>query len=82
MKFKQNDLPVDTIWSDLDYMDKKMIFTVNKNTHGGQKLNRMMRDFDIHFVPLIDAGVSIYDKTAMDMGKKLDVFLRNPKNQH
>lgn len=28
-KFKENDLPIDTIWSDLDYMDRKMIFTVN-----------------------------------------------------
>ena len=28
-KFKENDLPIDTIWSDLDYMDKKMIFTVS-----------------------------------------------------
>ena len=28
-KFKEHDLPIDTIWSDLDYMDRKMIFTVN-----------------------------------------------------
>ena len=28
-KFKENDIPIDTIWSDLDYMQAKMIFTVN-----------------------------------------------------
>ena len=42
-KFKENDLPIDTIWSDLDYMDRKMIFTVNPNTHGTNGgLNKMM----------------------------------------
>jgi alpha-glucosidase (family GH31 glycosyl hydrolase) len=42
-KFKENDLPIDTIWSDLDYMDKKMIFTVNTYTHG-DKLNKLIKD--------------------------------------
>ena len=43
-KFKEHDLPIDTIWSDLDYMDRKMIFTVNEHTHGGGMLNKMMSE--------------------------------------
>lgn len=77
-RFKENDLPIDVIWSDLDYMDRKMIFTVNSVTHG-QKLNKLIKDHEVHFVPLLDAGVSIHDQNAMDLGKKLDVFFKDPK---
>ena len=72
-------IPIDTIWSDLEYMDKKMIFTVNPKTHG-DKLNTMMKEHEIHFIPLLDVGVSIYDERAMSLGKNMDVFLRDPYN--
>ena len=55
-----------------------MIFTVGP-THRF-KLNQMMKDFDVHFVPLLDVGVSIHDSNAMNMGKQMDVFLKNPNN--
>lgn len=32
----------------------------------------------MHFVPLIDAGVSVHDDNAMKSGKSLDIFLKNP----
>ena len=57
-----------------------MIFTVNPHTHGEGKLNQMMKDYDVHFVPLIDAGVCIADGNAIGMGQRLDVFLKNPAN--
>jgi hypothetical protein len=44
-----------------------MIFTVNSFTHQG--LNEMMKRHNVHFVPLIDAGVSIKDSVAMQKGK-------------
>lgn len=28
-KYNENKLPIDTIWSDLDYMDNKAIFTLD-----------------------------------------------------
>jgi alpha-glucosidase (family GH31 glycosyl hydrolase) len=61
IKFGEHDLPIDTIWSDLEYMDQKMIFTVNPLTHGGNSLNKMMKDYEVHFVPLLDVGVSTRD---------------------
>lgn len=79
-KFKEHDLPIDVIWSDLEYMDQKMIFTVNPHTHGGGRLNKIMKTHEVHFVPLIDAGVSLKDSNAINMGKELDVFLKQPRN--
>lgn len=34
----------------------------------------------MHFVPLIDVGVSVNDKIAIDAGKELGVFMRSPNN--
>ena len=58
-----------------------MIFTVNERTHGHGQLNRLMKQHDAHFVPLIDAGVSTGDKNALNMGKSLDVFLKSPSKK-
>ena len=48
-------------------MNQKMIFTVNPFTHQG--LNEMMKRHEIHFVPLVDVGVSTKDSVAMQKGK-------------
>ena len=57
-------------------MQKKMIFTVNPATHSG--LNDLMKDHRVHFVPLLDVGISINDKIAMNFGKSSQAFLKHP----
>jgi len=59
-------------------MDKKMIFTVSPSTHGGGRINKLLKKHEARFVPLIDAGVCIKDNIAVNMGKDLDVFLKKP----
>jgi len=34
----------------------------------------------IHYIPLIDAGVSVEDKTAMESGNKQGVFMKSLNN--
>jgi alpha-glucosidase (family GH31 glycosyl hydrolase) len=70
-KFKEHDLPLDVFWSDLEYMDQKMIFTVNPRTHGGGKLNSIIKDYEVHFVPLLDAGVCLKDTKSIEMGREM-----------
>lgn len=39
----------------------------------------------IHYIPLIDAGVSVMDKVATNLGSKMNTFLkayRNPKQEY
>jgi len=40
----------------------------------------LLIDESIHFVPLIDVGVSVNDRVAMDSGKELNVFLKKDGN--
>ncbi len=67
---------MDTFWSDLEYMNNKMIFTVNEATHPSKDLNALIKNENLHFVPLIDVGVAIHDAEAVNMGKDMNVFLK------
>jgi hypothetical protein len=57
------------MWSDLDYMDKKAIFTVDYQHYPPEKMRDLMINKKIHYIPLIDAGVSIADRVAIQSGK-------------
>lgn len=60
-KYNEHDIPLDTFWSDLEYMSQKKIFTVNEQTHPSRELNALIKDEQLHFVPLLDVGVSVHD---------------------
>lgn len=57
------------MWSDLDYMDKKAIFTVDILNYPPSKMRDLIERRGIHYVPLIDAGISIVDQNATVMGR-------------
>jgi alpha-glucosidase (family GH31 glycosyl hydrolase) len=63
-------------------MEAKMIFTVNSRTHGNNQLNNLMKNHEVNFVPLLDAGVAIGDQTATKLGTELDVFLKAPNKNN
>ena len=57
------------MWSDLDYMDRKAIFTVDYQNYPPEKMRDLITNKKIHYIPLIDAGVSIADRVAIQSGK-------------
>ena len=78
-EFDSNELPLDTMWSDLDYMQSKAIFTVDERNYPPSKMKDLMKNKQIHYIPLIDVGVSMEDKVAMSKGIADNVFLKNPR---
>lgn len=80
-KHNEHDLPLDVMWSDLDYMQEKRIFTINEYTHPAAKLNEMVRTEKIHFVPLLDVGIATRDDPAVKLGTQMDVFFKSPRNR-
>lgn len=82
--FDSFGLPIDIIWSDLDYMHEKAIFTVDTYNFAPDKVRKLLIEKNLHFVPLIDVGVSIADSIAMNKGKEMNVYLKyenkNPEN--
>jgi alpha-glucosidase (family GH31 glycosyl hydrolase) len=74
--FDKNKLPLDVMWSDLDYMSSKAIFTVDAVNYPPRKMRELMISKDIHYIPLIDVGVSVQDATAITQGTAQGVFLK------
>jgi alpha-glucosidase len=71
-------IPLDTMWSDIDYMDRYRDFTIDTNRFN------LLKEFvvDLHkkgmtYVPIIDAGIALRQdyKTFTD-GVEKDVFLK------
>ncbi len=56
--FKENDLPLDMIYLDIDYMDGYRDFTINRKAFPNfEKLVEDMKKRNIHLIPIIDAGI-------------------------
>lgn len=59
-KHRENNLPIDAIYLDIDYMDSFKDFTVNEKAFPDFKgLVDYMSKNGVHLVPIIDAGVKI-----------------------
>lgn len=58
--YRKLDIPLDSIYMDIDYMDAYKDFTVDKNRFPDlAKLSSDLKETGIHLVPIIDAGVKI-----------------------
>lgn len=61
-KYKENNLPLEVIWSDLDYMEDRKDFTLNETAFPRsdiQLLTNRSREDGLHWVPIIDPGIAI-----------------------
>ena len=58
--YRDNDIPLDAIYLDIDYMERYKDFTVDKDAFGDLKeFSNEMKEQNIRLVPIIDAGVKI-----------------------
>lgn len=60
--YRSNNIPLDMIYMDIDYMDNYKDFTINQNEFPDFKdFVQDMNDNNIKLIPIIDAGVKIED---------------------
>ncbi|VEU22377.1 DEKNAAC103506 [Brettanomyces naardenensis] len=89
--FKDFDIPLETIWSDIDYMDSLKDFTTDPYRFPLDKFQRFLNELhnnDQHYVPIVDAAIYVpnpHNATEANYssyvnGAKLNTFLRNPDN--
>ena len=78
--YKKYEIPIDTMWVDIDSMKDYEIFTVNKNF---SKLGNYVKD-EIHkdggkFVPIVDLGLTCENPNSnmLRLGKSLNVFIKS-----
>jgi alpha-glucosidase len=78
-KYKSAGIPIDSIYMDIDYMERYKDFTVDTERFPNlEKLVQDMKSQGIHLVPIIDAGVKIeegYD--VYEEGVENNYFCKN-----
>jgi len=75
--YSANALPLDVMWSDIDYMDKYIDFTVDEENFTSSAMSDMMTKHKKRWVPIIDAGIAI-NNTIWKMGADNNVYLHDP----
>lgn len=78
-KYKAAGIPLDSIYLDIDYMERYKDFTVDENRFPDLKgLAADMQAEGIHLVPIIDAGVKIEDGYSVyEEGVEKNYFCKN-----
>ncbi|XP_014207226.1 lysosomal alpha-glucosidase-like isoform X2 [Copidosoma floridanum] len=79
-------IPFDTQWNDLDYMDKNNDFTYDKTKFKDlPKFVKELHDAGMHYIPLIDAGVSAGERSGkyapFDEGVRRNVFVKDANSE-
>ena len=72
--YRENHLPLDMIYMDIDYMEAYKDFTLNKDFDDFPAFVRELKDQHVRLVPIIDAGVKVEDG--------YDVYEEGVKNRY
>jgi alpha-glucosidase (family GH31 glycosyl hydrolase) len=82
-KFEQNDLPLDVVWADIDYMKDYADFTVDNDRFGG--LKEFVQDLhkrEMRWVPIVDAGIKkANDDKYYVLGEEKGAFIKSAKTK-
>ncbi|KAK6455633.1 Glucoamylase 1 precursor [Scheffersomyces xylosifermentans] len=87
--FKKFNIPLETIWSDIDYMDSYKDFTNDPHRYPTDKYQDFLDELhnnSQHYVPIFDAAIYVpnpnnatdNDYEPFHAGNESDVFLKNP----
>ena len=82
--YQKSGIPLDYICMDIDYMDRYIDFTVNKERFPDLKaFATEMLSQGIHLVPIVDAGIKIEKGNAVyEEGVEKGYFCRNKKGEY
>ena len=77
--YENNNIPLDTIWVDIDSMDNYNVFTYDKKAFNGLPdfVKEIKTKDHRHFIPIIDIGIGDNDNEYSILGKKLDCFIKS-----
>ncbi|KAA8910594.1 alpha-glucosidase [Sphaerosporella brunnea] len=72
-------IPLETMWTDIDYMDLRRVFTLDPERFPLDKM-RMIVDY-LHsrgqkYVMMVDPAVAYGNNTAFERGAEMDIFLK------
>ncbi|KAK2751040.1 hypothetical protein FQN57_000115 [Myotisia sp. PD_48] len=77
--YSSANIPLETMWTDIDYMDGRKVFTLDQERFPIEKMRALVNSLherDQHYIVMVDPAVSYGDNPAFDRGVEQDVFLK------
>ncbi|KAL4997384.1 glycosyl hydrolases family 31-domain-containing protein [Aspergillus recurvatus] len=84
--FSVHDIPLETIWTDIDYMDRRRIFTLDPERFPADLVKDLVDTLharDQHYIVMVDPAVYYSEPNpALDAGLKYDAFMKELNGTH
>ncbi|KAL2822357.1 putative alpha/beta-glucosidase agdC [Aspergillus cavernicola] len=77
--YSQAGIPLETMWTDIDYMELRRVFTLDPERFPLEKMRELvdyLHDHDQHYIVMVDPAVSIIDNPGYNRGLEQDIFLK------
>ncbi|KAF1849516.1 glycoside hydrolase family 31 protein [Cucurbitaria berberidis CBS 394.84] len=76
--YRKAKIPLETMWTDIDYMDKYKVFTLGEKfpLDGMRSLVKDLHGNDQHYIVMVDPAVAAQDYDAYNNGVSKNVFLK------
>ena len=80
--YTDNDIPLDTVWMDIDYMNDYQPFTVDESRYDLDRFKKILKEFKKKFVMIIEPTIGIKhdDFPLLKKGKSGNLFIKNSDN--
>jgi alpha-glucosidase/lysosomal alpha-glucosidase len=83
--YENNDIPLDTIWMDIDYMEDFMSWTVDERRYNLEDFKTLLEKYKKKLVLIAEPAVGIKwgDKDEYyRKGKEMDIFIKNSQGKN
>lgn len=77
--YSKADIPLETMWTDIDYMDRRRVFTLDPDRFPLHKMRELvdhLHDRDQHYIVMVDPAVAYQDYPPLHEGLQDDIFLK------
>ena len=83
-KYMSLNIPLDAMWSDIDYMNLYQDFVLNQTSYPTANVSRFIQTLQLlnkHYIPIVDAGISQNNSyNTYSQGLNQNVFIQSPYN--
>ncbi|KAK1139361.1 hypothetical protein N8T08_000812 [Aspergillus melleus] len=80
--YSQAKIPLETMWTDIDYMDRRKVFTLDQERFPINKMRELvtyLHEHDQHYIVMVDPAVSTAENAAFERGLEQGIFLQTQK---
>lgn len=78
--YSEHGIPLETMWTDIDYMDRRRVFTLDPDRFPAHLVNDLVatiHERDQHYIVMVDPAVyDLEPNSALDSGIEHDIFLK------